>query len=158
MKAFSVIFLMKNNKKISRLLWAAIALLVFFNGYQLHGIFSGSAPATRPALQRQTADTGTVHIQINILNGCGAAGVGNTMTKFCRGLGYDVVEMGNYKSFDVEQSVVIDRSGKPEAAQQLARQIGIPAKNVVVQFSNDHMVAASIVIGKDYKTLTPWTK
>ena len=142
---------MENNKKISRLLWTAITALVFLNGYQLNGIISGSAPLIKPARQNQMMDTSSVQTQINILNGCGIAGVGNTMTKYCRGLGYDVVEMGNYKSFDVEHSIVIDRNGKSEAALQLARQIGISAKNVIVQFSDDHLVAASVVVGKDYK-------
>lgn len=149
---------MENNKKISRLLWTAITALVFLNGYQLNGIISGSAPLIKPARQNQMMDTSSVQIQINILNGCGVAGVGNTMTKFCRELGYDVVEMGNYKSFDVELSIVIDRNGKSESAQQLARQIGVSTKNVIVQFSDDHMVAASVVIGKDYKKLNPWNK
>jgi hypothetical protein len=149
---------MEKNKKISRLLWGTIAALVFFNGYQLSGIFFGSVPVSKPVPQKQLTDTSAAHVQINVLNGCGVAGVGNTMTVFCRGLGYDVVEMGNYKSFDVRYSVVIDRSGKPEAAKHLARQIGISAKNVIVQFSNDHLVAASVVIGKDYKNLNPWIK
>ena len=149
---------MESNKKISRLLWTAITALLFFNGYQLNGILSGSAPTIKPAQPNQVPDTSSVQTQINILNGCGIAGVGNTMTKFCRGLGYDVVEMGNYKSFDVEHSVVIDRNGKSETALQLAHQIGISTKNVIVQFSEDHMVAASVVVGKDYKNLTPWGK
>ncbi len=78
------------------------------------------------------------------------------MTKFCRQLGYDVVEMGNYKTFDVEHSIIIDRSGKMTEAQQLASMLGIERKNVVQQFSSDQMVSASVVIGKDFKSLKPW--
>ena len=80
------------------------------------------------------------------------------MTKYCRTLGYDVVEMGNYKSFDVEETLVIDRSGKMETAKLLAQQIGVSSKNVVQQFSNEHIVVASIVIGKDFNKLKPWNK
>lgn len=78
------------------------------------------------------------------------------MTAFCRSSGYDVVEMGNYKSFNVEHSIVIDRNGKMEDAVRLAAVLGISKGNVIQQFSNDQMVAASVVIGKDFQSLTPW--
>ena len=137
------------------LLNIAIVLLVFFNGMQLYGIFSQNGASVVPSAKSMN-DTTHVPLQINVLNGCGINGVGTTMTKFSRKFGYDVVEMGNYKSFDVEQSIIIDRSGKMNEALELASLIGIQKKNVVQQFSNDQMVSASIVIGKDYKSLKPW--
>lgn len=143
------------NKQSGLLLTAAIVLLVLFNGYQIYGIVAQRAGAPVPAANA-VQDSLRVPMQINVLNGCGVSGVGNTMTKFCRTAGYDVVEMGNYKTFDVEHSIVIDRNGKTQDAVRLAAALGIPAANVVQQFSNDQMVAASVVIGKDYQTLTPW--
>ena len=141
--------------KKQSLLNTAIVLLVLFNGMQLYGIFSGYSPSVNTVAKREN-DTSHVPLQINILNGCGVSGVGNTMTKYCRQMGYDVVEMGNYKKFDVEHSLVIDRSGKTPEAQRLASLLGIEKKNVVQQFNNDQMVSASVVIGKDFKSLTPW--
>ncbi|MFA5832237.1 MAG: LytR C-terminal domain-containing protein [Bacteroidota bacterium] len=137
------------------LLNIAIVLLVLFNGMQLYGIFSQQSTSTISSAKKEN-DTMHVPIQINVLNGCGVNGVGNTMTKFCRQLGYDVVEMGNYKTFDLEHSIVIDRSGKTNEAQQLASQLGIERKNVIQQFNNDQMVSVSVVIGRDFKLLTPW--
>ena len=137
------------------LLNGAILLLVIFNGMQFYGIFSSGTTPVTPAARKMN-DMTRVPMQINVLNGCGVAGVGNTMTKFCRQSGYDVVEMGNYKKFDVEHSIVIDRNGKLSEAQQLASLLGIERKNVVQQFNNDQMVSASVVIGKDFKSLTPW--
>jgi len=139
------------------LLTVAIIALVIFNGLQLYGIVTDS-PIKSVAKGKNNADTTHVPIQINVLNGCGIAGVGNTMTTFCRQAGYDVVEMGNYKSFDVVESMVIDRSGKLDDARRLAKLLGIAQNNVIQQFSNDHLVSASIVIGKDYKNLIPWQK
>lgn len=141
--------------KKQSLLNIAVILLILFNGMQLYGIFSGHSPSVGTAVKKEN-DTTHVPLQINILNGCGVSGVGNTMTKYCRQMGYDVVEMGNYKKFDVEHSLVIDRSGKATEAQQLASLLGIEKKNVVQQFNNDQMVSASVVIGKDFKSLTPW--
>jgi hypothetical protein len=137
------------------LLNAAVVLLVIFNGMQLYGIVSRSA-ATPASSERSLTDTTHSPLQINVLNGCGVSGVGSRMTAFCRASGYDVVEMGNYKSFDVEHSIVIDRSGKTNEAVRLAAALGISKENVVQQFSSDQMVAASVVIGKDFQSLTPW--
>lgn len=133
----------------------AIVLLVFFNGMQLYGIIFRNGSSVVPST-KNVNDTTHVPLQINVLNGCGINGVGTTMTKYSRKLGYDVVEMGNYKTFDVEQSIIIDRSGKMNEAQELALSLGIDKKNVIQQFSNDQLVSASIVIGKDYKSLKPW--
>ncbi|MDD8019222.1 MAG: LytR C-terminal domain-containing protein [Bacteroidota bacterium] len=134
-----------------------IVLLLAFTAIQLYGIFSSPSAAVSPK-RPNAIDSVQMQIQINVLNGCGMNGVGITMTKFCRNLGYDVVEMGNYKSFDVEETMVIDRSGKMETAKHLAELIGILPKNVMQQFSSEHMVAASVVIGKDFKKLRPWNK
>ncbi len=143
------------NKQTGHLLTAAIVLLVLFNGVQIYGIVAQRISAS-PMTAETVRDSTRVPMQINVLNGCGVSGVGSTMTKFCRQAGYDVVEMGNYKTFDVEHSIVIDRNGKTQEAVRLAAALGIPAANVVQQFSNDQMVAASVVIGKDYQSLTPW--
>jgi hypothetical protein len=146
---------MEQQSKKRFLLNIAIVLLLFFNGMQLYGIFSRNSTSIVPSA-KTVNDTTHVPLQINVLNGCGINGVGTTMTKYSRKFGYDVVEMGNYKSFDVEQSIIIDRSGKMNEALELASLIGIHKKNVVQQFSNDQLVFASIVIGKDYKSLKPW--
>lgn len=139
------------------LLTVAIIALIIFNGLQLYGIMT-DVPAKSIEQGKHNSDTTHLPIQINVLNGCGIAGVGNTMTTFCRQAGYDVVEMGNYKSFDVVESMVIDRSGKLDDARRLAKLLGISQNNVIQQFSSDHLVSASIVIGKDYKNLIPWQK
>ncbi len=123
----------------------------------MYGIYS-DVPPSSVSPRSETNDSTAAPIQINVLNGCGVNGVGTIMTKYCRTLGYDVVEMGNYKSFDVEETLVIDRSGKMETAKLLAQQIGVSSKNVVQQFSNEHIVVASIVIGKDFNKLKPWNK
>lgn len=145
----------EQRQKKQLLLNIAIVLLVALNGMQIYGIVSSSS--TNPVSpQKALNDTTHTPLQINVLNGCGVNGVGSTMTAFCRQAGYDVVEMGNYKTFDVAHSIVIDRNGKTQDAVRLAAALGISKSNVVQQFSNDQMVSASVVIGKDYQSLTPW--
>ena len=87
--------------KKDSLLNSIVVLLLLFNTMQVYGIFSHRFVSEVPPVKKVT-DTTHVPLQINVLNGCGVNGVGNTMTKYCRQLGYDVVEMGNYKKFDIE--------------------------------------------------------
>ena len=136
---------------------ALIVLLAGTAGYEAYAIYAGREqhPALPPAHQRDSIRVNG-GIQIGILNGCGAPGIGQTVTDFTRGLGYDVVEMKNYKNFNQEESLVIDRSGKLDAARELAARLGIQPTNVVQEISRDYFVTASIVIGKDYRRLRPW--
>lgn len=146
----------QNTPKLTVLLNGAIALLVLLITVQIYGVIFDSHPDRSVSKQNDQESAGVINMQINILNGCGVSGVGNSMTQYCRAAGYDVVEMGNYKSFDVNESMVIDRIGNLEDAKRLAAFLKIAPKNVVQQFSNDHLVSATVVIGNDYKNLSPW--
>jgi hypothetical protein len=149
-----------DQKKHQRFLVLIIILLIAFNAVQVTGILTDEREPVKqaaPAAKTEN-DSSMQRVQINVLNGCGISGVGNTITTFCRARGYDVVEMGNYKSFDVEFSMVIDRGGKIDQAHELAALLGISPKNVVTQFSSEHIVDASVIIGKDYGSLNPWEK
>ena len=148
--------MIKKSLSPGALLNIAIVLVLVVVGLQIYGIFSDGGAVRPPAKDADPESAEQTIVQINVLNGCGVSGVGNTMTKFCRTAGYDVVEVGNYKSFDINESMVIDRVGKPDNARRLAAQLGIARKNIVQQFSSDHLVAASVIIGKDYKSLKPW--
>jgi hypothetical protein len=94
-------------------------------------------------------------IQIDVLNGCGTSGIAVKFTEFLRVRGFDVLEMGNYKSFDVQETLVIDRTGDIENAYKVAQALGINKKNVIKQISPDSYLDCSVVIGKDYTSLKP---
>ena len=92
-------------------------------------------------------------IQIEVLNGCGVNGIANNFTNILRTNGFDVVDTGNFDTFDVQQSMVISRSGNMKHAYQIARVLGIPEKYVLREESNDYYLDATIVIGADYESL-----
>ena len=89
-------------------------------------------------------------IQLDILNGCGKKGVGAKCTSFLRANGFDVVEMKNYKTFNVHETLVIDRVGNLSAARNVARALGVPDRNVVQQLNSDYFVDVSVLLGEDY--------
>ena len=94
-------------------------------------------------------------IQLDVLNGCGAAGAAVQFTSYLRGRGYDVVEVRNYKTFDLSESLVIDRVGNMQNAERVAYALGIRKQNILQQMNPDYYVDVSVVIGKDYQSLKP---
>ena len=69
---------------------------------------------------------------------------------------FDVVQSSNYSSFDVVESLVIDRVGNKATANKVAHALGIDSKNVVTQINPDYYLHVSVVIGRDYQDLKPY--
>jgi len=94
-------------------------------------------------------------MQIEVLNGCGVAGIGDVITTFLRKSGFDVIQTGNYISFDVMNTIVIDRKGNIQNALAVADSLGIGETAVIQQVNKDYFLDVSVIIGKDYKKLKP---
>ena len=144
-----------SRKFISNILLAAVAAFALYQVYALTLPSNGKSENDRGGEPRDVIVEKNV-VQVNVLNGCGVSGVGQRMTGYLRSSGYDVVEMGNYKTFDVKQSLVIDRCGNGEVAKKIATDLGIDQKNVLQQINSEYFVTASVVIGKDFKNLRAW--
>lgn len=147
---------MENKSLQKKVRWTLLILLLLFILYQVMSIaFMPAEHSDRKAsLSNPTKREGVpTAVQVDVLNGCGVSGVGQKATAFLRSRGYDVVEMRNYKTFDVAQTHVIDRSGNIAITQKIAADLGLPEKNVLQQISPEYFVTASVVIGKDFSTL-----
>lgn len=92
-------------------------------------------------------------IQLEVLNGCGVAGIATRFTDRLRDYGFDVVESGNFDHFNVEKSFVISRSGQMENAHRVAKAIGISEQNVIRESSPDFYLDVTLVIGADFESL-----
>jgi hypothetical protein len=133
------------------ILIGALALLVVFLAYSLvdrHLL----RPPVETARQGESA-SGV--IQLDVLNGCGVPGSATTFRDYLRARGFDVVEMRNYRSFDVEKSLVVDRTGIRANAERVAYALGIDKSHIIQQINPDYYVDVSVVIGKDYRSLKP---
>ncbi len=97
-------------------------------------------------------------VQVEVLNGCGVSGVAKKITNYLRQNKFDVVQMGNYISFDIENTLVIDRTGNEQNAFKVADALGISRKNVIQQINKDYFLDVSLVIGKDFNQLKPFIK
>lgn len=95
-------------------------------------------------------------IQLDVQNGTSENGVASRITEFLRKNGMDVVEMGNYKSKDIDKTLIIDRSGDKNKAKRVAMILGVNERNVIQQMNNSLYLDVTVVIGKDYKELKPF--
>lgn len=92
-------------------------------------------------------------IQLEVLNGCGESGIANNFTNLLRSNGFDVVEVGNFERFDVENTFVISRSSSFDNAKRVANALGVDEKNIIREESEDFYLDVTVVLGKDYKNL-----
>jgi len=127
-----------------------LAVLVLFYALVSRNVSVDAAPEAKPA-----GLVGDI-IQVEVRNGCGVAGLAESMTQFLRHEGFDVVEVGNYTSFNQAKTLVVDRVGDLEAAKKVAAAIGLSEDRVVQEIRQDYFLDASVVIGQDYETLAPF--
>lgn len=92
-------------------------------------------------------------IQLEVLNGCGVPGLANDFTSTLRENGFDVVETGNFKNFDMQNTVVIARTFDANNAHRVADALGVSEENVFIEASEDFYLDATVVIGSDYESL-----
>ena len=97
-------------------------------------------------------------IQVEVLNGNGVPKITDQMITYLRSQGFDVVEKGNYNSFNVENSAVIDRIGNHTAALKLAQVLNIDESKIQTMVSYEYYADLTLVLGKDFKNLTPFNK
>lgn len=95
----------------------------------------------------------TVSIQLEVLNGTGEAKIAQKVTNVLRSSGFDVVDMGNYKSANVPKTLVIGRTTDKAAAQSVASFLGVDASRVLQQPDKYLYLDVSVVIGKDINQL-----
>ncbi len=92
-------------------------------------------------------------IQLEVLNGCGEAGIANNFTSLLRDNGFDVVETGNFERFDVENTFVISRGSSPVNAKRVAAALGVDEKFIIREESPDFYLDVTVILGKDYTSL-----
>lgn len=134
---------------------AVLAVAVFFLLYSFITNTFTDRPVDWTAESAEEGDAVAEIIQLDVLNGCGASGVAQRFTDFLRKRNFDVVQSANYKTFDVEESLVIDRTGDLETARKVAYALGIEERNIVQQINPDYYLNVSVVIGRDFDKLKP---
>lgn len=94
-------------------------------------------------------------IQVDVINGSGAAKIGSRFTQYLRNRGYDVVEVRTYHRSDVRRSMIIARTSNARNAEKVATALGIGSDCLIQVINPDYYVDVSVVIGRDFQSLKP---
>lgn len=126
-----------------------LAILILFLGYSLLNKLNvfGDNSEIKNVLKHKN------NMQIEVLNGCGVDGIADMFTDSLRKKNIDVVNTGNYRSYNIDNSIVIDRTGNIYNAEYVAKVIGIDNKQVIQQKNKNYYLDITLIIGKDYKQL-----
>ena len=135
-----------------------LILLVGYFGFSLinNAIKSDSESKDPSDTTSSITNQPNLAVQLDVQNGTSENGVAAKFTDYLRRNGYDVVEMGNFKSRSEERTIVIDRSGDMSRAKRVAKLLGVSEKNIVQQINNSLYLDVTVVIGKDFKDLNPY--
>jgi hypothetical protein len=128
-------------------LWVISGLLIFASVFTTNVLWEQQ---TTPSLPDPQAFR---NIHVEVLNGCGKDGIANEVGQKLRDFGFDVMTLGNAENFNFPETLVIDRVGKPEYAQQVADMLG--TTNHIQQKTPDpfRIEEVTVIIGRDYHRL-----
>ena len=92
-------------------------------------------------------------IRIEVLNGCGVAGIAEKVGRHLRDAGFDVMTWKNADSFNYPETIVIDRTGTLENARRVASALGL--RTHIQQIVQDpyRLEQVAVIVGKDYDRL-----
>ena len=87
-------------------------------------------------------------IRVEVLNGCGRAGIAFQLARDLRKEGLDVVNIGNARNFKYRKTLILNKSGKKGLAGKVARAIGCGEPQDRIE--KKALVDVTVIIGKDY--------
>ncbi len=134
---------------------AAVGALLASLGYGVWQHFHRPTPASvdapvaaDPARPAPAPPPGRVRVQV--LNATSTHGLARTATDVLRDRGFDVVETGNApRGSDPGVSLVVDRVGNREMAQQAADALGIT--RVETRRDTALMLDVTVILGRDWR-------
>jgi len=135
---------------------ASILILVLINSILAYSVFN--AIPFNDSDYNYLEDSTRVRIQVEVLNGCGVSGVAEKLTDYLRTNNIDVVNLGNYRSFEIENSIIIGRNEKIRNAEIVAAIVGLDNQSIIQQINPDYLLDVTFILGKDYRDLIPLKK
>jgi len=136
----------------------SILILIFINSVLAYLVFKAIPFNTGESVDNYLEDSTAVKIQVEVLNGCGVSGIAEKLTDYLRTNNIDVVNLGNYRSFEIENSIIVGRNEKIHNAEIVAAIVGLDGQNIIQQINPDYMLDVTFVLGKDYRDLIPLKK
>jgi hypothetical protein len=127
------------------------ALLIGGVGLVVLGAIAYGGPRVGGAAdaRQSPAPAPAERVRVEVLNAGGVGGVARTATDQLREAGFDVVQFGNARTFDRDTAVVIDRVGRVDLAEAVAKALGIP--NVLTEPDPNLFVDVTVLLGRTWQ-------
>jgi hypothetical protein len=137
-------------------MWEAL-LVILFGAVMIYGYsfakkitYGADAEAQGPVMM----------VRVQVLNGCGVKGAAGDITESLLKANdptyqFDVVDEGNFATFDVTETLVLDRGESREAARAIADRLGVDSDHVLSQPLSGNVldIDVSILLGRDFTLL-----
>ena len=146
----------KEDHSKNILLNVSILILILINAILAYSVVK--TISFNDAEDSLLVDSTKARIQVEVLNGCGVIGVAEKLTDYLRTNNIDVVNLGNYRSFEIENSIIIGRNEKIRNAEIVAAIVGLDEQNIIQQINPDYLLDVTFILGKDYRDLIPLKK
>jgi hypothetical protein len=130
----------------------ATFLLLSINGYLGYSAYK-KITKIFPGEEVKKSNDISIPIKAEVVNGCGIEGLGDELTDTLRFNKIDVIQSGNYFQFNVDNTLIIDRSGNFEKAKKVADIIGVPEQQIIRQINPSLFLDVTVLAGKDYSNL-----
>lgn len=115
------------------------------------------ATGSEPTISSDTAivaEDANAVMKIEVLNGCGVDGMARKFADYLKKQGFDPVTVTNFERHDIPRTMIIDRTSNISVnGRKVAQALGLPDEYVSYLASPERMVAVSVIIGQDYKSL-----
>ncbi|HET8655535.1 MAG TPA: LytR C-terminal domain-containing protein [Longimicrobiaceae bacterium] len=137
---------MKRAQLVGLVLTAVLVLVLV--GSLIAGMRSGGGGKASGGAADSAEVASGRHVQVEVLNAAGTAGLARDATERLRDAGFDVVYYGNADSFGQDSSIVLDRVGRVDVAKEVGRAIGID--RVQSRPDSTLYLDATVIIGRDW--------
>jgi len=146
---------LKVNQSKNLILNISILVLILINSVLAYSVINSVSARYFNSDDELLIDSTKVKIQAEVLNGCGVTDVAQKITEYLRANKVDVVNLGNYRSFEIENSIIICRNDKIKYAEKVAAIVGLDHSNIIQQTNPDYLLDVTFILGKDYRNLKP---
>ena len=136
----------------------SILILILINTILAYTTFKAASIKFGNSADDLLIDSTKARIQVEVLNGCGVSGVADDLTDYLRANHVDVVNLGNYRSFEIENNILISRNEKIKNAEKVAALVGLDENSIIQQTNSDYLLDVTFILGKDYRNLIPLKK
>lgn len=141
-----------------------IVVLIFVIAYFIFSMFSSkeknpeekilikSAKDTAVSTKKDT--TVTKAITVEVLNGAGESKLAYKVSEFLkRQSGVDVLKYDNFRTDDIQETIVQSRDGDIQKGYKVAKIIGVEESRVNIVKGDEFDAEVRIIVGKDFRKL-----